>query len=145
MGVVLMKRGRFSNAAARCERALDISPDYASAHFNKANFHLLSGDFDTGWREYEWRWRVKEMNPHGLSAPLWDGKTFQVKPSFSTASRGLGDRIQFIRYAPLVKELGGTVWLSCPPHRQHCSGACMESTGFFGKERPSRPSTATRL
>ena len=30
-------------------------PDYAEAHINLGLCYLLIGDYDNGWREYEWR------------------------------------------------------------------------------------------
>ena len=49
------------------------------------------------------------------------GKTILLQ-----AEQGLGDTIQFIRYAPLVKRRGGTVILECQPALlrllQSCAG-----------------------
>src|SRR5262249_51995019 len=36
----------------------------------------------------------------------------------------LGDTLQFIRYAPLVKERGGTVLVECPPKLHALLGRC---------------------
>ena len=96
------------------DRALAINPDYAEAHHYKAYLQLLTGDFDKGWREHEWRWLTGDMKPHGFKGPLWDGKNLAGRTILLHCEQGLGDSIQFIRYARMVKEKGGRVLLSCP-------------------------------
>ena len=77
---------------------------------------LLAGDFKQGWPEYEWRWRTKQMRRFRPSfpQPLWDGSSLSGKTILLYAEQGLGDTLQFVRYAPLVKQQGGTVLLLCP-------------------------------
>ena len=101
---------------AQYQEALRLKPDYADAHWNRALTWLLAGDFKQGWPEYEWRWQTKQMRGFRPSfpQPLWDGSSLSGKTILLWAEQGLGDTFQFVRYAPLVKQQGGTVLLSCP-------------------------------
>ena len=113
LGVALQDQGKLDEAVACYRRALELKPDYADAHTNRAIARLLAGDWQHGWPEYEWRWRTKEFTPRGFPQPLWDGRSLAGKTILLHAEQGLGDTIQFVRYAPLVKRLGGTVVLEC--------------------------------
>ncbi len=113
-GVLSQHLGRFDEALARYRRAQALKPDYADAHWNEALSCLLQGDFETGWRKYEWRWRRKETPPRAFAAPLWDGSVLAGKTILLHTEQGDGDTLQFIRYAPLVRALGGTALLDCP-------------------------------
>jgi tetratricopeptide (TPR) repeat protein len=112
--VTLRDQGRIDDAMACCKRALAFHPDSADTHFSDAYFRLLTGDFVEGWRKYEWRWLIKEVTPHGLSVPLWDGKDLRGRTILLHCEQGLGDSIQCVRFARLVKDKHGTVLLSCP-------------------------------
>ncbi len=78
---------------------------------------LLAGDYEHGWPEYEWRWRCREFAKHKRTflQPLWDGSSLTGRTILLYGEQGLGDTIQFIRYAPLVKERGGRVIVECQP------------------------------
>lgn len=110
----LLDLGRIDEAAAAYDRALAINPDYADAHFNKGLIHLTRGDFATGLPLYEWRKRKSHpVANRTVPAPLWlgeqalDGRTILVHHE-----QGLGDTIQFIRYAPLLRARGARVIVS---------------------------------
>ena len=96
-------------------RALATAPDHAQAHWNRALLWLLLGDYDKGWEEYEWRWRNKELPTPAVDypRPVWDGSPLKGEEIFLYAEQGMGDAIQFVRYVPLVQELGGRVILGC--------------------------------
>jgi tetratricopeptide (TPR) repeat protein/GR25 family glycosyltransferase involved in LPS biosynthesis len=113
--ITLRDLGRVDDAMACCQQALEADPDSAVANFCDGFLRLLTGDFVEGWPKYEWRWRTKEVQPHGLTAPLWDGQDLRGRSILLHCEQGLGDSIQAIRFARLVKEKHGTVLLSCPP------------------------------
>jgi tetratricopeptide (TPR) repeat protein len=113
--ITLRDQGRVEDAMACCQRALAVDPDSAVANFCDGFLRLLTGDFVEGWPKYEWRWLTKEVKPHGLTAPLWDGQDLRGRSILLHCEQGLGDSIQAIRFARLVKEKHGAVLLSCPP------------------------------
>jgi hypothetical protein len=74
---------------------------------------LQTGDFARGWPEFEWRFRCQEYAMPDLRRPLWDGGSLVGRTILLYADHGLGDSLQFVRYAPLVKERGGRVIAAC--------------------------------
>jgi Flp pilus assembly protein TadD len=104
-----------SEEALRCfDQVLATRPDHAAAHHNRAVLRLLLGDYAQGWAEYEWRWRCPEFTGPPFRKPLWDGTPLAGRRILLHTEQGMGDTFQFVRYAPLVKERGGTVYLACP-------------------------------
>jgi hypothetical protein len=75
---------------------------------------LLAGNFERGWREYEWRWKLKDHRGHIFSSAAWDGSDVSGRTVLLHAEQGFGDAIQFIRYAPLVAGRGARVVVQCP-------------------------------
>jgi len=113
LGSALQAQGRMEEALACFEQVLRTAPNLHEAHFARAVVWLLQGKFERGWPEYEWRRRMPRFDPSCFSQPVWDGSPFPGKTILLHAEQGLGDTLQFIRYAPLVKERGGTVVVAC--------------------------------
>ena len=66
---------------------------------------LMMGDFPGGWPEYEWRWQIRQIKPsqRHFAQPLWQGQPLPHGTILLHAEQGLGDAIQFIRFATLAK------------------------------------------
>lgn len=100
--------------AERCyAKAIACDPNYAEPHTGRAMLRLLSGRFDEGWREYEWR-RRQNPDPRAYACPEWDGSSLKGRTILLHHEQGAGDTIQFIRYARLLKAQGARVILQCP-------------------------------
>jgi len=98
-------------AIAVYQEALALDPQHPGAHWNLALSLLSVGDFERGWREYEWRF---PPDPRlRLDAPRWDGGPLAGLTILIECEQGLGDTLQFVRYATLVAERGATVLLQC--------------------------------
>ena len=104
LGTLLYDLGRPDEAIQSLRTAVSQRPDYADAHFNLAVSLLLAGQFDEGWREYEWRWKQDAKKPHlrGFSQPLWDGGDIGDRVLLLHAEQGLGDTLQFCRFVPAI-------------------------------------------
>lgn len=113
LGVLLADQGRLAEAVECHHKALHVQPDYAEVHTNLSYAYYLQGDFASGWSEYEWRWKCRDCPPPSLPPPYWDGSSLEDKTILLFAEQGLGDTIQFIRYAPFVKQRGAHVILQC--------------------------------
>jgi tetratricopeptide (TPR) repeat protein len=126
LGTLLVDHGKLDEGLASYERALQLNPEYAEAHLGRAQAWLQMGDFERGWTEFEWRWRRNGFPPRPFPQPLWDSGPLAGRTILLHAEQGLGDTLQFIRYAPLVKERGGWVIVECQetllPLLATCSG-----------------------
>lgn len=114
-GGLLRLQGRLAEAAKCFEAALAARPDSAEAHRNRATLRLLMGDYEQGFAEYEWRWKLNDGPRPNFSEPRWQGEPLDGRTILLWAEQGLGDTIQFIRYATLVKQRGARVLVECPP------------------------------
>ena len=116
MGLALQEKGRF-DAAMKCyEKALLFQPDHPELHFNISGLLLLLGDYKKGWQEYEWRKKMHGYSVRTFSQPLWDGSEIEGRTILLYSEKGyegFGDVIQFIRYAPLIRERGAKIILEC--------------------------------
>jgi FkbM family methyltransferase len=113
LGIALRDAGRIAEAAEIFVRAIEISPNDPEIRFNLALAQLHLENYEEGWANYETRWQLDRQKKRAFSQPWWHGGPFTGKTLLLFAEQGFGDTIQFIRFVPGVKALGGTVVLEC--------------------------------
>ncbi|HQR70639.1 MAG TPA: tetratricopeptide repeat-containing glycosyltransferase family protein [Burkholderiaceae bacterium] len=112
LGVALRDLHRFDEALQEFGRALEIDADHAGARTNRAQTNLLLGHLESGWREYEWRWLDGGQSHNFDPATLWKGdQPIAGKTVLLHFEQGLGDTLQFVRYADLLVHAGARVVL----------------------------------
>jgi len=91
---------------------LDLTP----AHTDEWMRHMRRGDWEAAWQigdrlldlhhQHSWQWLPRHLQP------VWDGRPLAGKRVLVCCYRGLGDTVQFIRFAPLLRQLATqvTVW-----------------------------------
>lgn len=118
VGIAHRVDGELLEASAYQRAAILENPYSAEAHFENSFIRLTLGDLLGGFEEYEWRWKCEQFTnqPIKTSKPRWEGEHCLGKTILLWHEQGLGDTIQFCRYAKMVKERSGaTVHLQCPP------------------------------
>lgn len=126
LGMIDVLEGRYEEAIDAYREAIAIDPNDAASHRNLAIVELLLGTYQQGWAEYEWRWQAPEAAQRAFSQPLWDGSPLAGTTILLHAEQGLGDTIQFARYAAVARQRGGRVVLACQralmPLLRHAAG-----------------------
>jgi tetratricopeptide (TPR) repeat protein len=113
LGLALRDMNRHAEAIACFERAQAVKPDMVDAQVNESLARLALGDFDAGWKKYEWRRLTASFHRRKSPRPLWLGNwDLAGKTILLHGEQGLGDTLQFARYVPLVARQGARVILA---------------------------------
>lgn len=106
IGQQLEHHKKFKQARDYYHKSLALQPDYARAHVALAGNYFALGEYEKGLQEYEWRWNLSNLK--NLSKK-WDGTNAHDKTILLLGENGLGDMIQFVRFAQTIKQQGGHV------------------------------------
>lgn len=91
-------------------RAMAIQ-NLGGLHLTRAMSLLALGRYREGFREYEFRPKPAGPTCRGAIIPQWAAEPIAGKTILLTSEQGLGDTIQFIRFAPMLASQGAKVWV----------------------------------
>lgn len=103
LGCIATRKGDLDEAIACYVRAVAAEPGNHQRRCNLAFSYLRAGDFARGWPLYESRAHlggVVRIEAPGV--PQWQGET--CRHIYVYAEQGAGDKIQFSRFLPWVKD-----------------------------------------
>ena len=136
--LLLQEFSRWDEAIACYEQAILIDPAYADAQYNRSLALLYCGQWERGWQSYEWRWKnVRRLGMGELrdfQQPLWLGEqSIAGKRLLLHSEGGLGDTLQFCRYATLAAARGAVVYLEIQPPLCELLSKLEGVSGIFAK------------
>lgn len=136
LALVLQTQGKLDEVLAHFDQSVQLAPNFAAAHANRAQVWMLLGHYRRGWPEYEWRWQLPGMHLPPLQRPLWDGAPLAGRTILLWTEQGVGDTLQFIRYAALVQKMGARVLLAAPSSLLPLLRSCPGIDQLLPREEP---------
>ena len=126
IGGCLVFLNRPEEAKGYLRRAIELVPEDPDAHVNLAIALLATGCPGEGWKEFEWRRRyiAEPFPPIPELPPLKPGDRLDGITILVHMEQGFGDMLQFIRYIPILADLGGCVILSAPRELERLFCSC---------------------
>ena len=120
LAVALQNLGKIEEALATYKESLEIDPNSSEVKWNYASCCFLRGDYKTGLKFIDERFANPRTQIHckPQSEP-WGKSSLQgCEELLLITEQGLGDCLQFIRFVPILKEMGIKVSL-CAPEKLH--------------------------
>lgn len=136
LGNVLLDQQCVKDALDCYEQSLHINPEHPGAHYHRSLVRLLRGEYERGWKEFDWRWKARSIQPPTYDVPLWNGTPLPDGTILLTTERDVGDLFQFIRFASLVKERMKTVIVQCPYSLIPLLRSCPGIDSFVANDEP---------
>jgi tetratricopeptide (TPR) repeat protein len=148
LGIVRLQAGQVSESLSALRTAVALAPNHADAHSNLAHALFFSGDWQGAWPHFEYRFQ-RHAHRSRISPPAdvsrWDGTLTKDQELWLIGEQGLGDQLQFARYAKILSSLGMRCVLACDPRIVTILSAADLAPRIVPLGTPAGPGSARRV
>ena len=92
-----------------------MDPKHYAARLGRGRANFLAGRYAIAWPDRYRLVKGLDRRPKSTSGREWEGQNLAGQSVLLYGEQGLGDVIQYARYAPLVAEGGARVVVACKP------------------------------
>jgi hypothetical protein len=119
-GMAYHKQNMLHEALFEYDTALSLMPNDRYAHWNRATTLLALGEYEEGFREHDWAWKLFDWRGFGpvrddmdriRHLPIWGGEDISSAKLLVYHELGFGDGIQTLRYLPELRSRAAHVTL----------------------------------
>lgn len=116
------KATAYHEALVMLDRAVAADPENAALRWERALTLLQVGQYEQGFKDYEYRRGITTYRTRPTPGVPWDGSPLNGKRIFLSTEQGFGDTLMAARYVPLVKARGGRILFECHPELRRVLG-----------------------
>ncbi len=111
LAFALTALARYDEAEKAYRRALELNPELPESRFQLGMLMLRREDYAEGWPLFENRKATTIGKPNYRKLPCleWQGEPLAGKRFLIAREQGVGDQIQFVRYARVLAAMGARV------------------------------------
>jgi len=109
LALALRRQGRLAESLEMLRQLVDSWPSDLETRFDLAETLLLLGDFDRGWSEYRFRYRLEHTRQYErkVQQARWNGRPIPGGTLLIHDEQGYGDSLQFLRLVPEARRQSG--------------------------------------
>ncbi|HMK32083.1 MAG TPA: tetratricopeptide repeat protein, partial [Nitrosopumilaceae archaeon] len=146
LGYTYKTFGDLDKAIEIYQKVLQTCPDYEPAHLALGFAYITQGDFENGWQQHSRYLRQSGKNGDILRS-LLENEDIIYKKILLRHEGGLGDTLNFIRYAELFHQMGADVIVSCQKQLIPLLSRCSYVDQFIpaGVQMPAYDADATLM
>lgn len=142
LALLLHRNNHLDAALAVCDSARQLTPDDRNLALTHAMLLRTFGDYERGWALHERRLELPELTqrPHPPTTPRWKGESLAGRHILVRAEQGLGDQVQFVRWASTLRAHGAdrvTVQTATSLVRLLKTAPCLDDV--VASDRPAPP------
>jgi tetratricopeptide (TPR) repeat protein len=144
LSLVMRAEMRFDESMQAARAALALDPMHAEAHTSLSHGLLITGNLREGFAEYEWRSRIASFSSprRTFPSPVWDGTSLSGQSILVHDEQGVGDALQFVRYAQQLHRRGARVIVECNTQLLTLFSALPDVDAVIGRTHPLPPHDA---
>jgi Flp pilus assembly protein TadD len=134
--MMLSHCGDVERALGLCTRILALRPDMHEVRLNRALVLLKLGRFESGWKDYEARKKVRcNYVPRELDWPEWHGEPLVGTTVLVHGEQGLGDEIMFASCFPELIDAARHCVIECAPRLERLFARSFPRATVFAGEQ----------